>query len=239
MWVTHDVLETVRVVVARDMPSLAPALEQEVERLWQAACREHPHLFNGQVFSADEITPDVIRGHWTEFRRNLAQIYRPELYDDLGVHSLAVNGVIRCREGVLIARRNSRAVYCAGYWQLPPAGSVDQGTARPDGTVDFARQVLEELQEELGLSPDLIVGLTPLCLVEHPGTHVTDFGIEMRTNVSADALLAAHAASGNQEYEEMHALSVVSVLSLGDDLLPTVPVFLARLRELEVRRVAQ
>lgn len=236
MWVTHDVLETVRVVVVRDMPRLAPALEQEVERLWQSACREHPHIFNGRIFSADEITPDVVRGHWTEFRRNLAQIRRPELYDELGVHSLAVNGVIRCREGVLIGRRNSRAVYCEGLWQLPPAGSVDEGAAGPDGSIDFKRQVLEELQEEVGVSSDLVVGLTPLCLVEHPGTHVTDFGIEMRTSVSADTMLAAHAASGNREYEEMHVLPMANVLSLGDDLMPTVPVFLARLQEFEARR---
>ena len=236
MYVTHDVLETVRVVVAGDMPGLTRGLEQEVERLWQAARREHPQIFNGQVFTADEITPEVIRGHWTEFRRTLAQICRPELYDDLGVHPLAVNGVIRCGEGVLIGRRNSRAVYCAGNWQLAPAGSVDQGAARPDGSIDFERQVLEELQEELGLSPNLIVGLTPLCLVEHPETHVTDFGIEMRTSVSADTLLAAHAASGNQEYEDMRVLPIASILSLGDDLLATVPVFLGHLQALEARR---
>jgi hypothetical protein len=208
-----------------------------VERLWQAARREHPQIFNGQVFTADEITPEVIRGHWTEFRRTLAQICRPELYDDLGVHPLAVNGVIRCGEGVLIGRRNSSAVYCAGNWQLAPAGSIDQGAARPDGSIDFERQVLEELQEELGLSPNLIVGLTPLCLVEHPETHVTDFGIEMRTSVSADTLLAAHAASGNQEYEDMRVLPIASILSLGDDLLATVPVFLGHLEALEARRI--
>jgi hypothetical protein len=224
------------VAVVRDMPSLAPILEQEVERLWQAARLEHPDIFNGRVFSADEITPQVIRGHWTEFRRTLAQIDRPELYEDLGVHPLAVNGVIRCGEGVLIGRRNSQAVYCAGLWQLPPAGSVDQSTARPDGTVDLERQLLEELQEELGLSPDLVGGFTPLCLIEHPETHVTDFGIEMHMNVSADAVLATHAASGNQEYEDMLVLPVANVLSLGDDLLPTVPVFLARLQELDARR---
>jgi len=236
VWITHDVLATVRVVVARDMPTLSPTLEQEVERLWQAARREHPHIFNGRVFSADEITPDLIRGHWTEFRRNLAQIRRPELHDDLGVRALAVNGVIRCREGVLIGRRNAHAVYCAGLWQLSPAGSVDQGAAKPDGTIDLARQLLEEAQEELGLSPGLVVGFTPLCLVEHPETHVTDFGIEMRTSVSADTLLATHAALGNQEYEEMRVLPAASVLSLGDDILPTVPVFLARLLELDARR---
>jgi hypothetical protein len=220
------------------MPPLPPALEQEVERLWQAARQKRPRLFNGQIFSADEFTPEIIRGHWTEFRRSLAQIDRPELYDDLGVRSLAVNGVISCHEGVLIGRRNSHAVYCAGEWQLPPAGSVDQGAAMADGSINFERQLLVELQEELGMPPDHIEGFTPLCLVEHPGTHVTDFGIEMRTNVSAEILLSVHAASGNQEYEDMRVLPVASILSLGKDLMPTVPVFLARLQALKASRVS-
>jgi hypothetical protein len=48
--------------------------------------------------------------------------------------------------------------------------------------------------------------------------------------------LAAHAASGNQEYEDMRVLPIASILSLGDDLLATVPVFLGHLQALEARR---
>lgn len=235
-WVVHDVAEDVRVTISHAMPSLDDALETEVERIWQAACRVRPKIFNGRIFSADEITPQVIRGHWTEFRRSLAQIERPELYEELGVRSLAVNGVIRCAEGVLIGRRNSRAVYQAGQWQLPPAGSVDQGAENPDGTIDFRRQLLSELEEELGLSGDRITATVPLCLVEHAGTHVTDFGIEMQTALDAAALLHAHAASGNPEYEEMHVMPVSRILALTDGLMPTVPVFLDRLNALDARR---
>jgi len=236
-WVVHDVTASVRVVAARVMPALPAALEQEVDRLWQAARRARPHIFNGRIFSIDEITPDIISGHWSEFRRSLAQIDRPELYDQLRVRSLAVNGVISCADGVLIGRRSSHAVYQAGQWQLPPAGSVDQSAEAPDGTINFARQLLQELQEELGVSPERIEGLTPLCLVEHPGTGVTDFGIAMRTSISSAELLTAHAASGNPEYEEMHVLPIDAILSLGDDVMPTVPVFLARLQALQPARV--
>jgi 8-oxo-dGTP pyrophosphatase MutT (NUDIX family) len=150
-----------------------------------------------------------------------------------------VNGVISCAEGVLIGRRSSRAVYQAGQWQLPPAGSVEQGAAAPDGTIDFEGPLLLELQEELGVSPECIEGLTPLCLVEHPGTGVTDLGIEMRTNISGADLLSAHARSGNLEYEELRILPIASILSLGDDVMPTVPVFLARLQALHAGRAAR
>jgi len=235
-WVVHDVTAAVRVVVARVMPDLPVALEQEVDRLWRAACRARPHIFNGRIFSIDDIAPDIISGHWSEFRRSLAQINQPELYDELKVRSLAVNGVISCADGVLIGRRSSHAVYQAGQWQLPPAGSVDQSAEAPDGSINVSSQLLQELQEELGVSPECIEGFTPLCLVEHPRTGVTDFGIEMRTSISSAELLAAHAASGNPEYEEMHVLPIDAILSLGNDVMPTVPVFLARLQALHAAR---
>ena len=228
-WVVHDVAASVRVVVARPMPPLPAALEAEVARLWQAARAARPKIFNGAIFSADEFTPEVIRGHWSEFRRSLAQIERPELYEELRVRSLAVNGVIRCAAGVLIGRRNARAVYQAGQWQLPPAGSLDRSAENADGSIDVRRQLLSELEEELGIAAAEIGAITPLCLVEHPGTHVTDFGMEMRTTLDAAALLAAHAASGNTEYEEMHVLPPARILALGDEVMPTVPVFLGRL----------
>ena len=98
-------------------------------------------------------TPEIISGHWSEFRRSLAQIIRPELYDRLRVRSLAVNGVISCAHGVLIGRRSSHAVYQAGQWQLPPAGSVDQSAENADGNIDFGGQLLQELREEFGCRP--------------------------------------------------------------------------------------
>jgi len=229
-WVVHNVVAGVSVVVAREMPVLPAALDREVQRIWEAARENLPHIFNGRIFSADEITPNAITGHWSEFRRSLAQIQRPELYEDLSVRSLAVNGIIRCAEsGVLIGRRSSRAVHQAGQWQLPPAGSIDPGAQASDGSIDFKLQILAELREEVGLPAERIEAMVPLCLVEHPGTHITDFGIELRTKADAAALLAAHAASGNGEYEEMRVLPIPQILALGIDLMPTVPVFLTRL----------
>jgi len=231
-WLVHEIAPGMRVVSTRAMRPLSPALETEVARIWQAAVSAQPKLFNGHIFTADVITPELISGHWTEFRRSLAQIERPELYDDLKVRSLAVNGVIRCDEGVLIARRSRRAVYQAGQWQLPPAGSVERRAERADGTVDIERQLLEELEEELGLPATNIVATIPLCLVEHPGSHVTDLGMVMRTTVDAATLLRAHAASGNTEYEDVSVLPIERILSLGQDMMPTVPVFLRHMLSL-------
>src|SRR5690348_4333049 len=126
------------------MPDLPAALEREVERLWQAASARVAaggagRLFNGRVFSADSITPHLVTGHLTEFRRAVAQMERPELFAELGVRSLAVCGVLQCADGVVVGQRHRAAIYQAGMWQLPPAGSVDAGAVAADGSVDLRR----------------------------------------------------------------------------------------------------
>lgn len=61
-------------------------------------------------------------------------------------------------------------------WQLPPAGSVDAEAVRPDGSLDLKGQLFRELREGLGLPADWVTELRPLCLMEHPGSHVLDLG---------------------------------------------------------------
>lgn len=203
-WRVHEVAADVRFRVVRPMPPLPPALDAEVERLWDAAQRRLAgRLFNGRVFSADVITPHLVCGHWTEFRRVVAQMDRPDLHALLGLRSLAVGGVVICPEGVLFGRRPADAVYQAGEWQLPPAGSVDASAAGPEGSVDVLRQFFAELREELGLEPDAVGPPQLLCLVEHPGSRVLDLGVAVHTELSAAAIRAAHAAHGNGEYRTL------------------------------------
>jgi hypothetical protein len=211
-WRVHEVAADVRFRVVRPMPPLPPALDAEVERLWTAAQRRlSGRLFNGRVFSADVITPHLVCGHWTEFRRIVAQMDRHDLFPLLGLRSLAVGGVVACPDGVVFGRRPVDAVYQAGEWQLPPAGSVDGSAAGPEGSVDVRRQFYGELREELGLDAAAVGEPRLLCLVEHPGSRVLDLGVAVRTTLSAAEIRAAHAARGNAEYG---ALEVVPLAEL-------------------------
>jgi len=104
-WPVYDIAADVRLLVVSGMPALAPPLEAEIDFLWAAAQRRmQGRLFNGRVFSADTIEPHRIAGHWTEFRRIVAQMDRPELYDALRVRPLAVGGVIVGPDGVVLGR---------------------------------------------------------------------------------------------------------------------------------------
>lgn len=144
-FLVHDIAPDVTARVTRIMPPLPPELDTRVEALWQAAIRRVEQggagrLFNGQVFSADTITPRAITGHMTEFRRIVAQMDDPTLASALDVRPLAVCGVVRCAGGIVIGQRPAAAVYQPGLWQLPPAGSVDHHALRADGSIDLVGQ---------------------------------------------------------------------------------------------------
>jgi hypothetical protein len=203
-WQIHDVAPSPVIRVTRAMPPLPPALDAAVDVAWGAAQgRMGGRLFNGRVFSADTIAPARIDGHWTEFRRIVAQMDRPELFADLGVRPLAVGGVIAGPGFVLFGRRPEGAVYQPGEWQLPPAGSIDPSAEVTGGWIDPLRQLHAELAEEIGLPADAVHGAHALAIVEHAGSHVCDLGIALATDWEAPAIAAAHAARGDGEYGEL------------------------------------
>ncbi len=241
-FIVHDLLPTATVRVVRAMPPLSPALDAAVEQRWRHACARVEaggagRMFNGLVFSVDRIEPQAITGHLTEYRRLVAQMEDPALFADLGIRSLSTCGVLRCSDGVPFGQRPAAAIYQPGMWQMPPAGSVDAQAVAADGTVDLASQMRRELQEELGLDPRRVGRPMPLCVVEHPGSHVADCGMAIgglatHTLTGAEAL-AAHRAAGNTEYATIRIVPDAElpdfVAWAGAALVPPAREFLFRL----------
>jgi 8-oxo-dGTP pyrophosphatase MutT (NUDIX family) len=237
-FIVHELAPDTIVRVTRAMPDLSPALDAEVEHLWRSACIRVEaggagRLFNGRVFSIDWIDPTRIEGHLTEYRRLVAQMEDHSLFPALGIRSLSVCGVLHCAGGVAIGRRQAAAIYQPGMWQLAPAGSVDSGVVGPDGRVDLATQVLRELDEEVGLQPADVGRPIPLCVVEHPGSHVSDCGIALMSSLDAGAVLNAHRTHGNGEYGELRIVPERElpefVAWAGDRLVPPAREYLFRL----------
>ena len=232
-YVTHRLNADARVRVGRPMPALSDAVDREVELLWQRAAQRIAaagggRLFNGRVFSADAITPEEIVGHLTEYRRIVAQMERPSLFAELGLRPLAACGVLRCAGGVVVGQRHPAAIYEAGMWQLPPAGSVDAG-AVTDGKVDLPRQLLSELREELGLLAEDVTPARLLCVVEHP-SHVCDVGMLLSTGLDAEAVLARHKEWGNGEYPLLQVVPEGRIAGFAAEhraaMVPSAAVFL-------------
>jgi len=231
----HEMAAGVQAQVVRALPPLPPGLDAVIERHWLAAQqRTAGKLFNGQVFSVETITPNHLSGHFTEYRRIVAQMADPALHEVLRIRPLAVCGAVRCADGIILGRRDRHAAYDAGIWQLPPAGNVDPRAAGADGAIDLYRHLFTELEEELGWSAADILALQPLCMIEHAGSHVLDLGFGIELAADTAAVLAAHrGAADAREYDPLIVVPwnrlAEELTELGAGLMPTAWIFLRRL----------
>ncbi len=217
------------------MPGLPDAVETEVASIWEQERHARPRLFNGVVFSADSVTSGRIEGHWTEYRRVLAQMRVNSLFGILGIRPLAVNGLLECADGLVLGRREPGSVYQPGGWQSPPAGSVERrlGSSDTSDHIDLSDQVLAECEEELGVPAGDVVVLKPVVAVEHPGSHVIDIGLLLRTPRAFAQVEAAWRRHGNREYDQLRLLSIDATGSRTPDnheMLPTTNALIAAWR---------
>ncbi|MQR98958.1 NUDIX hydrolase [Gluconobacter aidae] len=214
------------VQVARSMPMLSPDLETRVASHWDAALAIHPTLYNGRVFCADVIGPDAISGHWSEYRRVLAQMREPDLYGPQTLRPLAVVGLLRTPDGIVIGQRSEHSIYLPGYWQGAPAGNVESRAGEAE--IDLAAQLLAECHEELGLTEaDAQVGGC-LLACEHPRTHIVDIGMDLTTILDFEALKERCRRLGNAEYQALKLLQPDT--ELPGRLVPTLSAMLEHTR---------
>ncbi|GBR53391.1 hypothetical protein [Gluconobacter sphaericus] len=212
--------------VGRSMPVLSPETEACVASHWEAALAKHPSLYNGRVFCADVIEPDVISGHWSEYRRVLAQMREPDLYGPQMLRPLAVVGLLRTLDGIVIGQRSEHSIYLPSYWQGAPAGNVE--SREGEAEIDLAAQLLAECHEELGLTEaDCQVGGC-LLACEHPRTHIVDIGMDLTTTLDFESLKGRCRRLGNAEYQ---ALKLVQPdTELPERLVPTLSAMLEQTR---------
>ena len=198
-WLMLELAGDAVIAVTAERPSLDADTERTVASLWAKAKARNSALFNGEVFSVDTITADRIEGHWTEYRRLVAQALQPSLMPILRTRPLAAAGLIETPDGFVFGERSADVVYQPSQWQLAPAGNVDPSAARDD-RIDLTAALATELREELGLSMEDVSVPRLLCAVQHPRVGIIDICVTMRTKMPAKAILHAHRTRGDGEY---------------------------------------
>ena len=99
-------------------PPLPPAVAETVDAIWAAELAKRPHAFDGPMFSVTRLDGTLITGQWTTYRRFMARRRQPTLAEALGVRPLAVTGVLRCRDGIVLGRRGDGVTQAAGAFEL-------------------------------------------------------------------------------------------------------------------------
>ncbi len=158
---------------------------------------------------------------WGEFRRVLAQVGRPGMFRDRPLRQLAVCGLIRCADGIVMGRRRPGSLYLGGYWQMPPAGTVESRAG--DDNVDLAAQILAEAEEELGLSREVLKVGDVMFAVEHAVTHIVDIALHLETHLCFADVEQAWRRTGNREYDRLDRIlpDEMQKWKLRSDLVPT------------------
>ncbi|MBV8216642.1 MAG: hypothetical protein JOZ08_25775 [Verrucomicrobia bacterium] len=183
-------------------------IEKEIARIWDAERQvSGVRLFNGPLFSVEQVSADTVTGYFIEYRTYLAQLRRPELFSELRVQPLAVTGLLQNREGFFFGLRNPGLAQQQDCWELIPAGGIDASTLTSDRQVQPHEQLLGELEEEVGLKRAEVGSPRLVCFSEDLDLHVFELVWELETTLDTKTVKAAHAAIEHPEHAEIRCVS--------------------------------
>jgi hypothetical protein len=192
------------VVIPEPAPALRPSLEREVEAIWRAeSSKRGPSLFNGPLFSLEQISAETVTGRFIEYRLFLAQLRRPELFVELKVQPLGVTGLLQNTEGLFFGYRSGAVAQQSNRWELIPAGGIDRGTLTEAGQIYPVEQLLAELKEEVGIDRAAIGSPLLVCFCEDSDQHVFDLLWQLETRLDTASILHSHASLGQVEHTKI------------------------------------
>jgi ADP-ribose pyrophosphatase YjhB (NUDIX family) len=179
---------SIRIVAEPEMAAAAE-VEKEVDDLWTAAEAAGPSsLFNGPMLSFVALREGTLEARLTDYRHVLAQKRAPHLYEALRIRPLAVSGLVRHGSRVVFGKRAGYTTQDAGRWELVPSGGLTPRALDAGGNISAETQVLQELQEELGVAASVVESVRPFLLVEDLDAHVIEVGFEITLAASQSDL---------------------------------------------------
>lgn len=163
-------------------------------------------LFDAPLFDLHERDGATLRGAYVPYRYFVAQRRDPELRAQLNITPVGVAGILRVGDGLVLGRRDQASEIDAGRWESVPSGGLDDANRMDDGRVDARAQLLDELGEEVGLTPTDISSIRSLGMIHDGRDGVSELAFEMTTELDFDAIRAKHAALETEEYSEVRWL---------------------------------
>ena len=168
---------------------LAPDQERAVTQLWDQALLAKPGLFDGPIVTVERIEIAKLIVRRAHYRHAVAARQAA----GIALKPLAVSGLLSCPDGLVFGRRAAFVSQCAGQWELVPSGGAE--------TLDLERQIVIELEEEIGLTSQQVTVGQPTALLI--GQECVDVVIPLLTDLSAETIAACHATRGSKEYDRL------------------------------------
>ena len=162
---------------------------KDIEKAWEdEQVRRNLKLFNGNILNLAVINKQAqqdltLSCHSIEYKHYLAQRSGIEL----GITPLAVSGIVYYKQDnieiFLVGKRSETVTQYPGYYEFMPSGSIDANNIVAGEPMEYKKQLLIELKEELGIS-DEVKTINPFCLIFDEVDRVYDIGIEIEINNS-------------------------------------------------------
>lgn len=183
---------TVRVIQSAPL-SLASELQEEIQKIWSDAVAIRPKLFNGIIYILTDHRDDALYIAESEYKLSFALQKNSNIFSGLSINLLAVTGLLFCKDGLILGRRSRTVTSQNGLWEPAPAGSLS--------CLDPRAQVLEELEEELGITGDKITKIECKGLITDLSTNIADIIFELKTDQNFDSIKSRIERHKNDEYD--------------------------------------
>jgi 8-oxo-dGTP pyrophosphatase MutT (NUDIX family) len=188
-------------IIRADQPiDPPPAIAARIAEIWrEEQTRNGGGLFDGKILALVSATAEAIQVAPTLYSVILSARRDPMVRDGLGIAPLGVTSVLSCRDGFVIGRRSPSLAMSPGLWEVMPAGGLE--------TTDPSAQLIQEFQEELGLSPSLVTRCDAKALVRISHKGVANILFRLHTDCDRETINQAFAASGSDEHTEIDVVT--------------------------------
>jgi hypothetical protein len=160
--------------------------KNEIELVWEKELkRRNKKIFNGEILNLAKIEYEekenrfILQCHKIQYKHYLAQ--RAGI--NLGITPLAVSGIVFYQENnskvFYLGKRSEEVTQYPGYNEFIPSGSIDAKDLVLDQIVNYSKQLIVELKEELNVSEENIKHYKVFCLIFDEIENVYDIGIEV------------------------------------------------------------
>jgi len=144
-------------IVVIDASTKIPAsVQEESDKKWNLALKENPSLFNGVFLYCTGFDNKKLYCRIIPYSFYFASLKDTGLKEKLSINAVAVSGICRVQDKILIGKRGKSVTQQPGYYELVPSGGLDPNKRTPSGSIDFHCQLDTELFEETKISPSQI-----------------------------------------------------------------------------------
>ncbi|GAB4238394.1 MAG: hypothetical protein Tsb0021_18130 [Chlamydiales bacterium] len=173
------------------------SLPEEIEQLWKKKIEHNTH-FEGDIFNVVEIEKDHISGYFIPYKFFWGLHSFPHHKALSFIKPLGISGFTKCKDKILIGKRSETVTQFPGYFEFAPSGSLSSEW-RTGNIVDFSGCLINELEEETGITSSHVTELFPFILIEDVEKRVLDLCVEIQTDEKTERLIRT-----SSEYRELY-----------------------------------